>query len=222
MFCRLGDLSGMSDVANTLGQTLEDLDEPDMARDLYQQSIRWAREAGDELRLASVMHSFAFLEEEQSDAASAIALIEEARDIARRWGNERDIIARNRSLADVLIRAGDVKRARALLLETVPDALRIREPTVSIQVVGTAADLFVELGDFERAARLGAMYEHLGVAVGWPVEAVEGSGRGGGAKQKMSRDAWDRAVRHGRALTAEEALNDAQSAMLAATDPGAT
>jgi tetratricopeptide (TPR) repeat protein len=209
MYERLGDLGGMSDVANTLAQLCAHLGETARAYELYESAISWALEAGDDVRRASAMHYFADLLYDGGEIGRAVTMVEQARDLAIELGDERDALHREKWLAMILLEQ-DPAEAQARLYRLLPGVQRARQPALSISTVGTFADFFLVLGDGEAAARLEAAFETLGIAFGWP----EANVRPAGAEKAMFlalRDAtgdaaWDRAEDEGRTWTAQQAL----------------
>lgn len=210
MYQRLGDLGGMSDVANTLAQLCVNLGEHSRGYELYESAIAWALEADDDVRRASAMHYFADLLYGIGEVDRAITMVEQARDLAIQLGDERDALHREKWLAMILLEEGRPAEAVERMYRLLPGVQRARQPALSISTVGSFSELFLALGDGDRAARLYAAYEALGLAFGWPAANVVASGdekqQLDALRDAMGVTAWDRAWDEGRTWTAHQAL----------------
>ncbi len=111
MYQRLGHLAGMSDVANTLAQLCGRLGETGRARELFEDAIRWAGEAGDDGRRASAMHYYADLLYDLNEIERSMTFLEEGRDLARRMGDERDALRFDLEMAGFPALAGSSRES---------------------------------------------------------------------------------------------------------------
>ena len=169
---RWGDLKTMAEAAVTLAQCHHERGRLDDAREDDERSIGWAERAGDDACLASCLHHYAWLVFEEGDDERAAAMVEGAREISARLGDERDVLARSRQLVQPSHEAGDVQRALADLTALVPDVLRVRQPALSISVLSTFAELFMALGEPALEVQLTAARNHHHRLIGWPESVV--------------------------------------------------
>jgi predicted ATPase/class 3 adenylate cyclase len=219
MYQRLGDLSGMSDVANTLAQLYGRLGDTARARELFERSVGWALEAGDDSRRASALHYFADRLYDDGEVERSVAMIEEGRTLARKNGDERDALRFDLDLANVHLWQGHTVEAQDRLYDLLPGALRVREPVLSAHVVASFCWLFELRGDAERVARLDAAWERICLAFGWrndgyvpPEEEVQ---RMNDLRDSIGADAWAHGRDEGSSWSVHEAL-----AYIAGTAPG--
>jgi len=208
MYQRLGDLAGMSDVANTLAQLCGRLGETDRAKELYENAIRWAGEAGDDGRRASAMHYYADLLYDEEEFERSTTLLEQGRDLARRMGDERDALRFDLELAQTVLWQGRTAEAREMLYQLLPGALRVREPVLSAHVVGTFGDLFQFLGDGERVARLSATWEKIyitfwGDGTSYPEPELRSLQT---LRAAIGEESWSRGREEGHSWSLQEAL----------------
>ena len=219
MYQRLGDLSGMSDVANTLAQLYGRLGDTARARELFEHSVGWALEAGDDSRRASALHYFADRLYDDGEVERSVAMIEEGRTLARKNGDERDALRFDLDLANVHLWQGNTVQAQDQLYDLLAGALRVREPVLSSHVVGSFSYLFELLGDGERAARLNAAWDKICVDFGWfdsgyvpPEEDIQ---RTNALRDSIGAEAWQRGQDEGSSWSVQDAL-----AYIARTTPG--
>ena len=208
MYQRLGDLAGMSDVANTLAQLCGRLGEIERARELYENAIRWAGEAGDDQRCASAMHYYADLLFDEDEFERSTALLEHGRDLATRMGDERDALRFDLEMAQSVLRQGHLAEAQDMLHQLLPGALRVREPVLSFLVLGAFDDLYQFQGDGERVARLSAAWDKTCVAFGYgvPVHPEEERRRLDSLRIAIGEEAWACGQAEGGSWSLQEAL----------------
>jgi predicted ATPase/class 3 adenylate cyclase len=218
MYQRLGDFGGMAEVANTLAQLYVRLGETDKAHALFEHAVDWALKGGDDGRRTSALHYFADLLRVEGDAEGSLALIQQARDLACKMGDERDALRCDLDLASTLLDLGRTAQAQDVMCQRAADVLRVREPQLNVMTISFFVGLFVQLGDAERAARLQGALETLGTAIGWSAQYTMPSGHGK-QRQDALREAigtanWDRGRDDGRTWSAQQALD-----FVAATNP---
>ena len=210
---RWGDLKTMSEAALTLAQCHQERGRLDAARQDYQRSIDWAEQAGEDACRASCLHHYAWLVFEEGDYARAAAMVEEARMISARLGDERDVLARRRQLAQLSHEAGDPQRALGQLAALVPDVLRVRQPALSITVAGTFAEVFLALGDRSRGVQMGAARNRHHQLIGWPEGVVDAWEQTLAESRPVLGDAaFEAAYARGRAMSLPDALTFAAAA----------
>ena len=83
---------------------------------------------------------------ERGDYDLARAMLEEALAISTRAGNERDVLGRRRDLADLMVEAGDPAGARSAMVRLVPEVVRMREPAMQVEVIGSLSEDARKLG----------------------------------------------------------------------------
>ncbi len=204
---RWGDARTMSEAALTLAQWHEEVERYDQARDFYERGLAWANEAGDDVCRASALHHYAWLVFESGDHDRAVAMVTQAQDISARLGDERDVLTRRRQLVDMTLQSGDAERARDMLLELVPDVLRVRQPALSIMVVGTFADIFLALGETPLGVELLTARNRHHFSIGWPEAVVrQFDGVLAEARAAIGDAAFEAAAARGAALDLPDAL----------------
>jgi hypothetical protein len=205
---RWSDFRTMAEAASTLGQWHENHDDLGSAAAFYERSLAWAVKGEDEATRASTLHHYAsFLWERGGDHVRAAAMLEEALAISTRAGHERDIVGRRMDLADLRFAAGDAAAALTALVELVPDVIRLREPALCVEMIGSFAQILLESGDPRDGVVLGAARNRYHAEIGWP-EAVLRNWEG---YVEESRDAlgdgeYEAARAEGRQLTMFGAL----------------
>jgi predicted ATPase/class 3 adenylate cyclase len=209
---RWGDLKTMAEAAVTLAQCHHERGRLDEARQDYERSIGWSERSGDDACRASCLHHYAWLVFEEGDYERAAAMVEGAREISARLGDERDVLARSRQLVQLSREAGDVQRALADLTALVPDVLRVRQPALSISVLGTFAEIFMALGEPALEVQLTAARNHHHRLIGWPESVVMAWEQSlTGAHETLGDEAFEAAYAKGRVMTLPEALTLAVS-----------
>ena len=207
MAARWSDHVTMAEAANTLAQWHRRNDDATAAAEQFERADRHAGLAGDEDVRASVLHQHAWLVSECGDHERARAMLEEALAISTRAGNERDVLGRRRDLADLMGEAGDSAGARSAMVRLVPEVVRMREPAMQVEVIGSFADHARRLGDLWGFVVLETARNVFHLEIGWPqgiwaraereVSSVRGS---------LGDEAWEAAREEGRGLTMVGAL----------------
>lgn len=141
MYRRLGDLSGMAEVASTLAQCYVKLGESDHALELYEQAVGWAIEAMDDARLTSVLHYYGSLLYDEGEVERSIGMWEEGRRLALAMGDERDALRFDLDLAwPLLERGASTATVQDALYKMVTGVLRVREPMLTAMTVGMVVE----------------------------------------------------------------------------------
>jgi hypothetical protein len=210
---RLGDRAGMSETACTLAQWFQATDVA-RAHELYEQAVGWARGQEHAAATATALHHFADLVWWEGDFERAEAMVRESRDLVARMGNERDVVGRTRDLAVMTMDAGDVAGGLSELLALLPDVRRVRQPTLTLSVVGDIALACSALGDTERAARLFGARDQHALAFGWRswIERAYVLEQLNRLRSALGEEVCDALMAEGRTLTLDEALEEAERA----------
>jgi predicted ATPase/DNA-binding SARP family transcriptional activator len=192
-------------------------------RDPCERAEAWFRASGDDygLRLALLLLGHAAFA--RGDIAAAIRMHEEAVAVARRFGEDRELVMPLQTLALLHVRSGDLDRAEPLLMESF--AASRRDP--SYIFVATSLDFLGECrirqGRMEEAARyLGAaeaIRERIGarqyMVARAHLDPLVAELRGGAAGPVFDRS-WD----SGRKLTVQEILDEVVAATPAVVPTG--
>jgi tetratricopeptide (TPR) repeat protein len=204
---RSGDRSTMAEAASTLAQWHQRRDELEQAGEQFALGLRWATEAGDDEVRASVLHHYAGLLADRGDYVEARGLLEEALAISTRAGNERDVVGRRSDLADLLVLEGRAEEAQRALASLVPDVLRLREPVMSVEVVGSFARTAVALGELRDVVVLASARNVFHAEMGWPRSVMDvWNERIDEARLTLGDAEWEAARNEGEAMTRAQAL----------------
>jgi predicted ATPase/class 3 adenylate cyclase len=215
---RWSDHATLAEAASTLAQWYQDHDDAAAAADQFEVALRHAELAGDKAIRASVLAYYYALVSQRGDHDRARAMLEEALAITTAAGNERDVVGRRRDLADLMADAGDPAGAQSALARIVPEVIRMREPAMIVEVVGSFASHAFDLGDLRRYVVLATARQGFHREIGWP-EGVWAAWEGEilTARESLGDEAWEAAREEGLGLTMVGALEWAVRA--AATTP---
>jgi predicted ATPase len=206
---RLGDDKGMAEALHMMEWFHED--DPALGLTMLEESMQHARAAGDDLRLSWVLGRGANLEMRLGRADRALERLHEAVDIATRRGDSRTALEAKLDATYPLIALGQHEEAFANLEENVDNIRRVRETRLDVDLLGGYAAVSSAIKDDERCAQLvGATWT---LASDWEIEpdinVRENWLRFWGvtpSRDRMGGAAWDRAVRAGRELSFDAAL----------------
>jgi predicted ATPase/class 3 adenylate cyclase len=204
---RWSDHATMAEAASTLAQWLQDHGDAAAAADHFELALRHADLAGDKAIRASVQAYHWALVSQQGDHERARGILEEALQIYRAAGNERDVLGRRRDLADLMVQAGDPAGAQSAMISLVPEVIRMREPTLLVQVIASLAEHALELGELRRFVVLAAARNKFHVEIGWPEDIwADWEKEIAARREAMGDDEWEAAREEGRSLTMAGAL----------------
>ncbi len=196
-----------------LGYACDALGQPALAQRHFEESANIARALGDKARLSFALNALAGHHMDGGDLQAAESLFEEALALAREL-DDRDSLAIGLSnLARVVIDRGSADRARLLLREAVVIALEIGSVQGGLYVLEAAAGLSVLRAEWEHAVRLfgtaNAQMEQMGLRRP-PADEVSLARRIVKAREALGVEASFAAEAAGRALSYDEAMNEAR------------
>jgi tetratricopeptide (TPR) repeat protein len=221
---RLGDSGGMCDALTMLAFEHIWAGDADQAATVSEQSVRLARDAGDDLRLMFALEAHGHVEMLRNQPAQARELFVEAKRLAQRSGPEAAVVWYEICTAEALAGVGNGEEALACLEAVTANVARISTRRLSAKALRAYAHVYAVLGDHESAARLlgahRAQYAQTG-AIG-DLESGDSWLRSTGlaaARHSLGVQRWEQALRDGASYTLEQALAQGQLAIGASIVP---
>ncbi len=210
-----GDLGVASDALNRMGIAEHLPGDTARATTYWAESLTLARELGDPWRMAGPLNNLGESAYFEGDLDQAEACYEEALALARRAGDDSRIYVMIGNLGNVARRQGKLDRARTLARAAIEQAHGSGDPRAIAETLEMAAMIAGGMGNGERAARLLGAASALRDAVGAlepPAERDEVAAAVSPARAAMGASAWAAANVAGRALTPDEAVQEALAA----------
>lgn len=213
---RAGDRARIAMELSSLGVAHRALGEPDVARALLEESVALARELDDEARLAGALCNLALVDLEQHRAAPATARLREAlaldEELGDTWGAAADRI----NLVGVLVEEDRTEEAYLDLRSIARPTVQLGDVELTVTVLELFASVFAGQGDARRAARMlgaaRAMRQQAELPIVGPDAAM--------LERHISRvrptdtAEWDADLRTGGGFSVDEALDEADRALL--------
>ena len=135
-------------VANGLGINYFQLGDVEKAREYHEKTIDWAREYGDEVRLAKALGEMALIHKEDGDLDSAVALLEEDIAISRKHHAERNIMFAQIQLARIMMLQNKAAAADTVLQQArTYAASKAHLKSFEYEIVGAQLELSRMHGD---------------------------------------------------------------------------
>jgi NAD-specific glutamate dehydrogenase/predicted ATPase len=147
----VSDLPLMGLIRANLGNVLTLLGDTGRARDLYDESVRVRREAGDEWGLAWALFRSGSLATWEGRFPEAIDELEDSLDHARRIDFGQGILLAVLGLAEACYVNGDQSEAEARYLEALDVARDLEEPTGACLALAGLANVAIARGDLAKA-----------------------------------------------------------------------
>jgi predicted ATPase/class 3 adenylate cyclase len=212
--CReLGDQRKMAELLDRLGQVAHFGGDYPASRARYEESLAIRRELGDcRSAFAFSLQNLGRLAQAQGDWGTARTLLEESLAIERELGGRRGIATSLSSLGNAAGEQGDHRSARAAYRESVRIWRELGEKGRIIPCLEGLGVLANAQGQPERAVRLLGAAESLRETLGVPSppwERSAGERRVATARAGLDEAAFAAAWEHGRALSLEQALEEA-------------
>jgi hypothetical protein len=217
---RWSDHAVVAEARSTLAQWLQGRDDTRAAADQFELALRHADLSGDQAIRAEVLQYHAWLGWQLGDYDRARAMLEESLRIYTVAGNERDVLGRRRDLADLMYRSGDPVSAQAALAHIAPEVLRMREPAMIVEVMGTFAECALELGHTRRYLVLASACQKFHLEIGWPeTGSVSWEEEMVSVRDRLGDEDWNAAREEGLAMTMSGALEWAVATAEAGSAP---
>ncbi len=172
------------------------------------ESVRLARESGDEFALVIALINAAFPRVTMGSFQEAAALLAESLTISRRNGNPFLLAGSQINSAMLAIGAGDLTRAEALAKESLSLRKQMGEQWGVVQCLVPLAMVALATGRAERAARLLGAADKILLAIGAAIPLLHAPHQqcAAAARQALG-DAYDAACDKGRKMTIEQAID---------------
>jgi NAD-specific glutamate dehydrogenase/predicted ATPase len=148
---KVSDLPLMGLIRTNLGNVLTLLGDTGRARDLYDESVRVRREAGDEWGLAWSLFRSGSLATWEGRFPEAVDELEDSLDHARHIDFGQGILVAVLGLAEVFYVNGDQSEAEARYLEALDVARDLEEPTGACLALAGLANVAIARGDLAKA-----------------------------------------------------------------------
>ena len=180
------------------------------ATELYEESMDLFREQGDKQSLAYCLNNMAMVVYSQGDLGRAAQLTEESVALLRELGARGGVALGLCNLGWMALLQDDLGRAADIFRES----LSLSWDAGLNQLVQSALEGFACVagakGDSERAARLWGAAQSLHETKGIPRDddfLAEADARISAVRLGMGEEAWEEALREGRAMTLDEAVS---------------
>jgi non-specific serine/threonine protein kinase len=211
-----GDLRSVGFALQPLGLCCLGLGEIDAARKALEEGLAIAEESGDANEMAAAFNALAQLHRTQGELEAAEPLYQKVLTLAGQQGNKDNTAIALLNLAMLWIERKSAQRARAMLDEV----FRLFETTGSRanaqSVVEVCAGLAALLGRWEKTARLYGAAEAMARATGLhrdPADEAFLRPRIEHARRELGDAAFLAAESSGRALAADDALQEARASI---------
>lgn len=208
-----GDRWNIAISLNNLGGVADSLADYAAARPLYEESLAIFRELGDRWGIPSVLSNLGELANGVGDYATARTFYAESLAIRRESGDRRGIATQLNHLARIALALLDLDQAIAQTDESLVILRELRDLRGIADALELLAAVALERGQRDRAIRTWSAAERLRIEVGVPLRTKEQPDYD--RKIAAIRAAWgdnaafEQAVAQGRAMTVEQAIEDA-------------
>ena len=212
-FRELGDRGHVANALRSLGSLCNDEGDQDSARSLHSESLAICRELGDRSGIARALYGLGVTARHDGHGSDARRLLDESLTIYRELGDREGTGSSLNQLGHLAIAAGDHVSAQELHEESLAIRCELGERSgIAVSIEGIA-ELASVMGEHERAACLWGAIERLRQDIGAPLAPSERErqDRHVAAARAAIADAlrFDQAWQQGRALTLEEAIEQA-------------
>jgi predicted ATPase/DNA-binding CsgD family transcriptional regulator len=190
----------------------------DQALSLANQALAIVRELGNPHQLTDVLNRLGIEHHNQGDYARAAAFYEEAQAIWRDLGCTWELVCVTTNLGVTAQAQKDIGRAAAQYRESLLLLQDVGETWMIEELLALVAALAAETADWDRAARLIGVTDHLLEAIGFalaPFIAVFYEGARDSVRRELGEDTFTTKREIGRRLTRTQALNEAYTVVSA-------
>ncbi|HZW72717.1 MAG TPA: tetratricopeptide repeat protein, partial [Caldimonas sp.] len=210
----LGDRRGIARTLLALGNVVYSRGDEAAAEPLYEQSLAIERELGDQRVIAIVLNNLGMVAEyHRNDHATARRLHDEALAIRRALGDRWGIAGSLTNLGTTTFEQGDHASAHALLTESLAIRRELADRIGIVQSFEALAALAFATDRARTGARLRGQAARLREEIGAPLapwEQLRRERQVAAGRASLGDDAaFDRAWQEGRAMTLEQAIDEA-------------
>lgn len=154
MFRELGDKFRVAGLLNNLGVTAKQQNDAPKARKLLEESLAIHKELGNATWVAYVYQNLGELEQEQGNSDAGRRFFESSIEILKSLGDEWGVAYAMDGIGKCALQQDDVATARRCFEETLATLKKIGDKSASADVYDDLAQVWIRLGDFEKAAAL--------------------------------------------------------------------
>ena len=208
----LGDLVLAGRVLSNLGIVAVHQGDMALARQRFEESLAVRRAAGNPLWIANSLGNLGMFALDTGDYGQARSSIEESLALERATGDRSAIAISLNNLGKALTAQGDYGQARATLREAIQINGDLGEPWARNYLLEDIGVLAARTGQPERALRLAGAAAALREAIGAPLSPPEQAQLDAAlapARAALGEAERDAATSQGRAMTAEQAVEEA-------------
>jgi non-specific serine/threonine protein kinase len=209
----LRDEKRVAAVLQPLGMALLGQGDAAAARRCLEEALVLARKQGDRREIAAALIALAQLTRAEGALDPAEPLYEEATALARELGDRESIAIGLLDLAMVAIGRGAMERARRMLVEVLDVVVETRSKPVGQSLLEVCAGLAAATGEHERAARFYGVAEAQNASTAMrrdPADEAFLLPLVDVARAALGSTAFEPAERAGRALSYDDALDEAR------------
>jgi non-specific serine/threonine protein kinase len=214
LYRRLGELWGVAKVLDPLSQVARDQGDDDRAMALAEESVALSRAHGASLTVAGALTNLGLVAWQQGRYRRAAAVCEESLAMYSELGVLWGFAVASCTMGLAAWRLGDHRRAAALLTEGLTQAWQNGHREWIGVGLNYLACVVCDQRDYRRAARLLAATEAVWAELGgapWPASRADHDRAVCAARAALGEEAFAAAFAQGRAMTLEEAVEDARS-----------
>jgi tetratricopeptide (TPR) repeat protein len=198
-------LNNLANVAGSKGDYAQ-------ARRLFEEALALNHEMGNTVWEANNLCNLGHLASVQGDLESALTLYTQGRTLYEASGNKGDLPSALNGLGAIHLRRGEIDQARAAYAESLALCKEVGDRLMTAAVLEGLAAIGTRQGDLERAARCyaaaDALYRDLGIQFS-PEERQTMNTDRAAIRLELGSEALEHAWAQGRAMTLEQAIDDA-------------
>jgi predicted ATPase len=209
---RAGDDFALAVAFNNLGVARAVLGDNERALEYFEASLELRRRIGDKSRIALSLLNVAEVALGKGDTGRAGALYSEAAEIANAIGDKRQVCFAYSGLAVVAYRDGRLEDADTHARASLRLAIELDSKLAIVETIFCLAGIAAATGDPARAARLAAAAQFHHPQLAPEAMALDAEVRASIERAKVATDPgiWQQAWEAGRAMSLDEAADDAQ------------
>ncbi len=204
----LGDERLLAYVRNYRGMSLTQVGS-EQAEEPVRQALAWFRNAGDlyGLRLSFLLLSAYY--QNRGDFASSVEMAEEGVRVARVFGLDRELAISLQSLGMAVLQTGDMRRATALLRQSLEAIQRDPQTLFLSRGLEMLASCLVTQGSMHEAVRLygaaQAQREKIGAKM-WQIDTARHEPLAAQARESLGNTMYEIVTNEGRAMDSDSAV----------------
>lgn len=208
----LGDKADLATSLGSLGTVAMNLGDYERAGELFEESLTLCRELGNKIGTAAALGNLGVLAHRQGDDHRAAGVLQESLALWRELGDRQAVATALTVLGMVAHALGDYERAAALYRESLVLYRELKDKLGIAQSLGWLARSVGTQGRPAPAARLFGAAEALREAIGAPLPPADRADYDrsvAAVRVLLDEEAFKAAWAQGRAMTLEEAMNEA-------------